>query len=76
MLDLVPGHTSWEHAWFKESLKPEKNLYSGRYVWTDDAWKDFDGIGNIRGFLRGMSDRDGSGGKFLFSSALSELWVL
>lgn len=60
MLDLVPGHTSWEHAWFKESLKPEKNPYSGRYVWTDDAWKDFDGIGNIRGFLRGLSDRDGS----------------
>ncbi len=62
MLDLVPGHTSWEHPWFWESMKPEKNSLSGRYVWTDDAWKDFDGVGSVKGFLRGMSDRNGSVG--------------
>lgn len=59
MLDLVPGHTSWDHPWFQESLKPEKNAYSGRYVWTDDAWKSFENVGSIMGFLRGMSQRNG-----------------
>lgn len=59
MLDLVPGHTSWDHEWFQESLKPEHNPYSGRYVWTDNAWKDFEGVGSTKGFLRGMSQRDG-----------------
>lgn len=35
ILDLVPGHTSIEHPWFKESMKGEKNEYTNRYIWTD-----------------------------------------
>ncbi|MBQ8378286.1 MAG: glycosylase, partial [Oscillospiraceae bacterium] len=35
LLDLVPGHTSVEHKWFKESLKAERNEFTDRYVWTD-----------------------------------------
>ena len=35
LLDLVPGHTSEEHAWFRESQKAERNEYSDRYIWTD-----------------------------------------
>jgi glycosidase len=39
LLDLVPGHTSIDHAWFKESCKPERNQYSDYYIWTDSVWK-------------------------------------
>lgn len=56
LLDLVPGHTSSEHQWFKESMKAEKNKYTDRYVWTDSVWTEPKGMGS----LRGISDRDGS----------------
>ena len=56
LLDLVPGHTSWDHPWFKESMKAEKNEYTDRYVWTDSIWEEPKGYGS----LRGISDRDGS----------------
>ena len=35
LLDLVPGHTSEEHPWFRESQKVEKNEYSDRFIWTE-----------------------------------------
>ncbi len=35
LLDLVPGHTSEEHQWFRESQKEARNEYSDRYIWTD-----------------------------------------
>lgn len=56
LLDLVPGHTSVEHKWFKESMKAERNAYTDRYVWTDSIWEEPQGMGCIRG----ISDRDGS----------------
>ena len=56
LLDLVPGHTSVEHPWFKESLKAERNEFSDRYIWTDSIWEEPDKMGS----LRGISDRDGS----------------
>ena len=56
LLDLVPGHTSVEHKWFKESLKAQKNEFTDRYVWTNSIWEEVAGMGN----LRGISDRDGS----------------
>lgn len=56
LLDLVPGHTSVEHRWFKESMKAERNEYTDRYVWTDSIWEEPTGYGS----LRGISDRDGS----------------
>ena len=56
LLDLVPGHTSVQHKWFKESMKPEKNEYTDRYVWTDNIWESPEDMATIRG----ISDRDGS----------------
>ena len=56
LLDLVPGHTSVAHPWFRESMKAEKNEYTDRYIWTDSVWEEPEGYGS----LRGISDRDGS----------------
>lgn len=56
LLDLVPGHTSVAHPWFKESMKAARNEFTDRYVWTDGIWESPDGMGCIRGF----SERDGS----------------
>ena len=56
ILDLVPGHTSLEHRWFKESAKQERNEFTDRYIWTDSVWVEPDGVASIRG----ISDRDGS----------------
>lgn len=60
LLDLVPGHTSIEHPWFKESCKVEKNEYSGRYIWSNDMNTDVAKFPNITGSLRGMYQRNGS----------------
>jgi len=56
LLDLVPGHTSVEHRWFRESKKAGKNAYTDRYVWTDSAWEAPEGMA----FLRGISPRPGA----------------
>lgn len=56
LFDLVPGHTSIEHPWFRESIKAERNEYTDRYVWTDNVWNEPAGYAT----LRGISDRNGS----------------
>ena len=56
LLDLVPGHTSWKHPWFLQSMKATANEYTDRYIWTDSVWEEAPGYGS----LRGISDRDGS----------------
>lgn len=56
LLDLVPGHTSDQHPWFKESSKSTPNEYSGRYIWTNHA---FEGIGG-HPYISGMTARSGA----------------
>jgi maltose alpha-D-glucosyltransferase / alpha-amylase len=36
VLDLVAGHTSDQHAWFKKSQQNTKNEFSDFYIWTDN----------------------------------------
>lgn len=56
-LDLVAGHTSSEHAWFKASASPVRNRYSDWYVWTDNIWEDAQGgLKSVSGY----SARDGN----------------
>ena len=50
VLDLVAGHTSTEHKWFKESCKAEKNKYSNYYIWNEDWLDDADGLNMINGY--------------------------
>ncbi|MBR1658689.1 MAG: DUF3459 domain-containing protein [Oscillospiraceae bacterium] len=55
ILDLVPGHTSEEHPWFRESQKDEKNDYSQRYIWTDFCFEPAKGLN----YVAGESQRSG-----------------
>jgi glycosidase len=57
MLDLVPGHTSTQCAWFKESCKAERNPYSDYYIWTDSVWTwNAPGVQMVIGY----AERDGN----------------
>lgn len=56
-LDLVAGHTSIQHPWFKAACQPEKNEYSDCFIWTGNGW-DF-GANSGQQFIKGFADRDG-----------------
>ncbi len=53
-IDLVGGHTSVDHPWFKESAKAKKNEFTNRYIWSD-SWLNAPGAA----FINGYSDRNG-----------------
>jgi len=57
-LDLVPGHTSIQHQWFKQSSRHTKNRYSNRYIWTDSIWSI--PSPDIARTVNGYSSRDGN----------------
>lgn len=55
-LDLVPGHTSIEHPWFKMSCLHERNEYSDRYIWTSAMLGHDDGPFHV---ILGYGEREG-----------------
>lgn len=55
LLDLVPGHTSVAHPWFRESCRAEKNELTDRYIWTQNIWDSPENLACIRG----ISERNG-----------------
>jgi maltose alpha-D-glucosyltransferase/alpha-amylase len=69
-LDLVAGHTSIEHPWFKASCRAKRNIYSDRYIWSSGAISDTDVPLSL---IRGYSERDGSyaANFFYFQPALN-----
>ena len=56
LLDLVPGHTSEEHEWFRMSQKAEQNEYTDRFIWTDFCFEAADGLP----YIGGESERSGT----------------
>ena len=55
LLDLVPGHTSVEHPWFKAAVSGEKTPFDDYFVFTQGPDEDQDG----RPFVCGYGERDG-----------------
>lgn len=53
VLDLVIGHTSDKHPWFKKSACVRKNSCSDYYIWTDSLFRSYPGV------IRGLYKRDG-----------------
>lgn len=53
ILDLVVGHTSDKHKWFKKSACAKRNQYWDYYIWTDSLFQSYPGL------IRGLYYRDG-----------------
>ena len=69
-LDLVAGHTSIEHPWFKASCNHKKNEYSDRYIWVPPITHKTDASLSV---IRGYAEREDSyvANFFYFQPALN-----
>ena len=56
LLDLVVGHTSNKHKWFKKSSSGRKTKYDDYYVWTTNVWSMYDKTP----IIIGERERDGN----------------
>jgi maltose alpha-D-glucosyltransferase/alpha-amylase len=43
LLDLVAGHTSDQHPWFKRASEGPANEMTDRYIWAENGWRTSDG---------------------------------
>jgi len=60
ILDFVPGHTSIDHPWFKESASTHSaRPYRNWYIWTDSAWNNGGTPWNQK-MVHGYSNRNGN----------------
>jgi glycosidase len=57
VLDLVAGHTSVEHPWFKASCEATPNKYTNWYIWTSTVWHH---AGPHLQQVNGYCERDGN----------------
>jgi glycosidase len=57
VLDLVAGHTSMDHEWFRQSSSAKPNKYSNWYIWMPESPPR-----NVCGLsaIRGLSEREGN----------------
>ena len=55
VLDLVAGHSSIEHPWFKQSQEHQPNPYTDYYIWNSSIWEEPQTDLPI---VRGFSQRD------------------
>ncbi len=60
LLDLVAGHTSHLHPWFKQSMSQFRNEYTDRYIWTDWSGRNVDDVTGVYGWLKSICDREGA----------------
>ncbi len=60
IVDLVPGHTSIDHPWFKESARMAPSRpFKNWYIWTNSAW-DNGGEPWSKKMIHGYSNRNGN----------------
>lgn len=66
-LDLVPGHTSMDHPWFRQSMEGKDMQYSDYFIWADDisdkAKKDLEKM------MKEKNPMQSTKGKWMSSSA-------
>lgn len=68
MLDLVPGHTSMEHPWFKQSMEADANQqYSDYFIWSD-VLPDAKAEGDLKKMLTAENPFQDTRGKWMLSS--------
>ncbi len=53
VLDLVIGHTSISHPWFKKSAQKGRNPYSDYYIWSNSVFDECDGK-----LIKGLYNRE------------------